>query len=78
MGLLLAVFIGVAAGGLARLLMPGREPGALFITATLGVLGSVGASLLGQVVGYAGPGVVASTLGALVVLASYRMGNEEW
>ena len=58
--------------------MPGRDPGGIVVTMLLGVAGSVVAYLLGRVVGWydepgEGPGVIASILGAMVLLGIYRM-----
>ena len=78
MGIVIALIVGLIAGALAKLLMPGRDPGGIFVTALLGVAGSVAAYLIGNVMGFynrsgEGPGIIASTLGAVVVLAIYRM-----
>jgi uncharacterized membrane protein YeaQ/YmgE (transglycosylase-associated protein family) len=77
MGIIVALVIGLLVGALAKLLMPGRDPGGLLITALLGVAGSLVAFLLGRAAGWygpnsEGPGIIASVIGALVVLASYR------
>jgi uncharacterized membrane protein YeaQ/YmgE (transglycosylase-associated protein family) len=78
MGIVIALIVGLIAGAIAKLLMPGRDPGGLFVTALLGIAGSVAAYLIGNVMGFysragQGPGIIASTLGAVVVLAVYRM-----
>lgn len=78
MGILIALLIGLVAGGIAKLLMPGKDPGGLVVTMLLGVAGSFVAYILGSVIGwYAdagdGPGIIASSIGALVVLGVYRM-----
>jgi uncharacterized membrane protein YeaQ/YmgE (transglycosylase-associated protein family) len=77
MGIIVALVIGLIAGALAKLLMPGRDPGGLIVTILLGVAGSVAAYLLGSAVGWyhqgEGPGILASTVGAFVVLGIYRL-----
>lgn len=78
MGIIIALIIGLVAGAIAKLLMPGRDPGGIVVTMLLGVAGSVVAYLLGRVVGWydepgEGPGVIASILGAMVLLGVYRM-----
>jgi uncharacterized membrane protein YeaQ/YmgE (transglycosylase-associated protein family) len=78
MGIIIALIIGLVAGAIAKLLMPGRDPGGIFVTMLLGDAGSVVAYLLGRVVGWydepgEGPGVIASILGAMVLLGIYRM-----
>jgi len=78
MGIIIALIIGLIAGALAKLIMPGRDPGGVVVTMLLGVAGSVVAYLLGRVVGWydepgEGPGIIASILGAMVLLGIYRM-----
>ena len=75
MGLVIAGVIGLIIGAVAKLLMPGPDPGGWFVTILLGIAGSwVGGfalSLLG-VVG-PGPALVGSVLGAMLLLLVYRM-----
>ena len=76
---ILAMFIvGLIVGALAKLFMPGRDPGGIIITTLLGVAGSFVAGFLGRAVGLyrdpaSGPGIVASILGAMILLALYRV-----
>lgn len=81
MGIIVALLVGLVVGALAKLLMPGRDPGGLLITMLLGVAGSFVAFVLGRAVGWygtgaAGPGFIASIVGAMVVLGVYRLGRE--
>ncbi len=75
-GLIWALFIGLIVGALAKLVMPGRDPGGLFVTMMLGVAGSLVARALGRMLGLysAGQsaGFIMSILGAVVLLAVYR------
>jgi uncharacterized membrane protein YeaQ/YmgE (transglycosylase-associated protein family) len=78
MHLIWALIIGLVVGAIAKLLMPGRDPGGIVITMLLGVAGSVVAGFLGRALGlyHAGdvaPGVIASVIGAMILLAVYRM-----
>jgi uncharacterized membrane protein YeaQ/YmgE (transglycosylase-associated protein family) len=70
------VIIGAVVGALAKLLMPGSDPGGFFVTALLGIGGALVATLLGRLVGLYGPnqgaGFIASIVGAIVVLFLYR------
>lgn len=79
MGIIIALIIGLVAGALAKLLMPGKDPGGIVVTMLLGVAGSVVAYLLGSVVGWydkgEGPGIIASIVGAMVLLGLYRMAS---
>ncbi len=80
MGIIIALLIGLVIGAIAKLLMPGRDPGGLLITMLLGVAGSFVAYALGRAVGWYGaatdgPGLIASVIGAMVVLGLYRLGR---
>lgn len=70
------ILVGAVVGALARLLMPGRDPAGFFVTAILGMVGALVATLLGRALGlYAtdqGAGFIASIIGAIVVLFVYR------
>lgn len=76
MSILLTIVIGAIVGALAKLVMPGRDPGGVIITILLGIAGSFVAGMLGHAVGWyeagEGPGIIASVLGAIVLLAIYR------
>jgi uncharacterized membrane protein YeaQ/YmgE (transglycosylase-associated protein family) len=77
MGIIMALVIGLIVGALAKLIMPGRDPGGFIVTALLGVAGSLVAFLIGRAVGWYGagsdgPGIIASIIGACIVLAGYR------
>lgn len=78
MGIIVALIVGLIAGALAKLVMPGRDPGGILITMLLGVAGAILANLLGSAVGWyddpgEGPGIIASAVGAFLLLAIYRM-----
>lgn len=70
------IIIGLVVGVIAKLLMPGRDPGGFIITILLGIAGAFVATWLGQAIGWYGPGegagFIASVLGAILVLAIYR------
>ncbi len=69
--------IGLIIGAIAKLLMPGRDPGGIFITMLLGIAGSLLAGWLGRVIGWyregEAAGFIASVIGAIILLAIYRM-----
>ena len=71
------LIIGLIVGALAKLLMPGRDPGGFVITMLLGVAGSLFAGYLGRMLGWyaAGQsaGFIASVVGAVVLLFFYRI-----
>ncbi len=69
--------IGLIVGAIAKLMMPGRDPGGFIITILLGIAGSVLAGYFGRAIGWYGPdqgaGLIMSILGAIVLLLIYRM-----
>lgn len=72
-GLVIAAAIGLIIGAVAKLLMPGKDPGGWFVTILLGIAGSwVGTFLFGAA-GIANPGLVGAILGAMLLLLVYRM-----
>jgi uncharacterized membrane protein YeaQ/YmgE (transglycosylase-associated protein family) len=77
MGLLWTLLIGLVVGAIAKLLMPGRDPGGFIITILLGVAGSFVARFLGKALGiYRAdevPGFIASVVGAVILLLVYRL-----
>jgi uncharacterized membrane protein YeaQ/YmgE (transglycosylase-associated protein family) len=77
MGLLWTIVIGFIVGALAKLIMPGKDPGGIIITILLGIAGAVVASYLGQVAGLYAPGQAAgfigSVVGAMILLGLYRV-----
>ncbi len=77
MEILWMIVIGLVAGALAKLLMPGRDPGGLVVTILLGIAGSLIAGFIGRAAGWydqgQGAGFVASVIGALILLGLYRL-----
>ena len=71
------IVIGLIAGAIAKLLMPGKDPGGCIITILLGVAGAVIAGWIGHAVGWykegEGAGFVAAIVGAFILLALYRL-----
>jgi uncharacterized membrane protein YeaQ/YmgE (transglycosylase-associated protein family) len=69
--------VGLVVGALAKLIMPGKDPGGIWITMALGVAGSLLATLLGKAVGWYSEGEAAgffmSLIGAVILLAIYRL-----
>jgi len=78
MTILWTLIVGLVVGAIAKLLMPGRDPGGFIITMLLGVAGAALAGFLGRSAGWyragdAGPGIIASIVGAILLLAIYRL-----
>jgi uncharacterized membrane protein YeaQ/YmgE (transglycosylase-associated protein family) len=76
MYILWMLIIGLVIGALAKLLMPGRAPGGIFITMLLGVAGALLAGFLGRSLGWyhenESAGLIASVLGSVILLGLYR------
>ena len=74
---LVIIILGGLAGGLAKLLMPGRDPGGCIITIILGIAGAFLGTWLGRLVGLYGlndnAGFIGAVLGAIVLLLLYRV-----
>jgi uncharacterized membrane protein YeaQ/YmgE (transglycosylase-associated protein family) len=77
MNLLWEAIIGLIVGAVAKLLMPGKDPGGIWITMALGIAGSIIATWLGQAIGWyqAGQsaGFIMSVVGAVLLLFVYRL-----
>lgn len=75
-GLLGWIIFGVIVGVVAKLLMPGKDPGGFLITMLLGVAGAVVGGTLGRVAGLYAPGepagLIMSVIGAVLLLYLYR------
>jgi uncharacterized membrane protein YeaQ/YmgE (transglycosylase-associated protein family) len=71
------IVVGLIVGAIAKLLMPGKDPGGFIITILLGIAGAFIASYLGQAVGWYKPGQPAgwimSIVGAMILLLLYRL-----
>jgi len=76
MHILITLIVGLVVGAVAKLVMPGKDPGGIVITALLGIAGAFIAGALGHSLGWyeigEGPGLIASIVGAVIVLAIYR------
>ena len=77
MALIWAAIVGLVVGALAKLIMPGRDPGGIIVTSLLGIAGSVVGNMIGSGLGLYAPGepagFIMSLVGALLLLWVYRM-----
>jgi uncharacterized membrane protein YeaQ/YmgE (transglycosylase-associated protein family) len=77
MGILSWIVFGLVVGIIAKLLMPGRDPGGFIVTILLGIAGALVGGFIGRAMGFYGDGQTAgylvSILGAIILLALYRM-----
>jgi uncharacterized membrane protein YeaQ/YmgE (transglycosylase-associated protein family) len=71
-----AVF-GLIVGALAKLVMPGKDPGGILVTMLLGMAGSILGGFVGRLLGLyganEGAGFIMATLGAIALLSAYRL-----
>lgn len=77
MHLLWSLIVGLVVGAIAKMIHPGRDPGGIIVTMLLGITGSLVADFLGRALGVyhagdAGPGLIASVIGAVILLVIYR------
>jgi uncharacterized membrane protein YeaQ/YmgE (transglycosylase-associated protein family) len=77
MHLLWSLIVGLIVGAIAKAIMPGKDPGGILVTMLIGVAGSIVAGLLGSALGIyragaTGPGIIASIIGSVILLAGYR------
>lgn len=76
MNILWTIIIGLIVGALAKLIMPGRDGGGMLMTIILGIAGSLLAGFVGRSMGLydqgEGAGIIASIVGAVLLLAIYR------
>jgi uncharacterized membrane protein YeaQ/YmgE (transglycosylase-associated protein family) len=71
------IVFGLIVGLVAKLVMPGRDPGGVIVTMLLGIVGALVGGFLGRALGLYGPGdpagFIMSVVGAIILLAIYRM-----
>ena len=72
------IVVGLVVGALAKLIMPGDDPGGFIVTILLGIAGALVAGWLGRAAGWyapgdPGPGILAAIVGAMLLLGVYRL-----
>jgi uncharacterized membrane protein YeaQ/YmgE (transglycosylase-associated protein family) len=80
MGIIAWIVLGLLAGALAKTIMPGEDPGGVFVTMLIGIVGAIIGGLIGEWIGWGGLGSffelrtwIVAVGGALILLAIYRM-----
>ena len=77
MGILTWILFGLVVGVIAKLMMPGRDPGGFIVTILLGIAGALFGGFIGRAMGFYGENQGASwamsIVGAIILLALYRM-----
>lgn len=81
MHLIWIILIGFIAGLIARMLTPGAGPGGFFLTAALGIAGSLAATYLGQFLGWyrqgESAGFIGAVVGAIILLVVYHLATRK-
>lgn len=79
MGILSWIVFGLIAGVVAKLIMPGRDPGGIIVTILLGIAGAVAGGMIGTSLGYGGMSgfdirsLLIAIGGAMLLLLGYRL-----
>jgi len=77
MHLLWTLIIGLVIGAVAKLIMPGKDPGGIIVTCLIGVAGSLIATYAGRAMGWyqegQAAGFIMSMIGAMVLLGVYHL-----
>ena len=79
MGIIAWIVLGLIAGGLAKLIMPGRDPGGIIVTMLIGIAGALIGGFVFSLFGGDGVtglnlgSIIVAVVGALILLALYRM-----
>jgi uncharacterized membrane protein YeaQ/YmgE (transglycosylase-associated protein family) len=79
MGIISWIFLGLIAGALAKFIMPGKDPGGIFVTILIGIVGGVVGGFLGTFIGLGKiesfdlGGIIIATAGAVLTLIVYRI-----
>lgn len=79
MGILSWIFLGLIAGALAKFILPGKDPGGIFVTILIGIVGGVVGGFLGTFIGLGKigsfdlGGIFIATVGAIILLIIYRL-----
>ena len=79
MGILSWIIFGLIAGALAKLLMPGKDPGGFFVTVIIGIVGAILGGFIGTQLGFGGisgfdfRSFLVAIVGAMLLLFGYRL-----
>lgn len=79
MGILTWILVGLVAGLIAKFIMPGRDPGGIFVTILIGIAGGMVGGFISSRLGYGDvtefniPSIIIAVLGSLLLLFLYRM-----
>lgn len=82
MGILSWIFLGLIAGALAKFILPGRQPGGIFMTIIIGIVGAMVGGFLGKFLGLGNVesfdlgGIFIATIGSIILLIAWGMLNK--
>jgi uncharacterized membrane protein YeaQ/YmgE (transglycosylase-associated protein family) len=82
MGIISWIFLGLIAGILAKFIVPGRDPGGLFVTILIGIVGGILGGFIGSFIGLGKiqsfdlGGIFIATIGAIILLVAFRLFNK--
>lgn len=83
MGIISWIFLGLVAGALAKFIMPGKDPGGIFVTILIGIVGGVLGGFLGTFIGLGKiqsfdlGGIFIATAGAILLLIAWRFARKK-
>jgi uncharacterized membrane protein YeaQ/YmgE (transglycosylase-associated protein family) len=83
MGILSWIFLGLVAGALAKFIMPGKDPGGIFVTILIGIVGGVVGGFIGTFIGLGKiqsfdlGGIFIATIGAILLLIAWRIARKK-
>jgi uncharacterized membrane protein YeaQ/YmgE (transglycosylase-associated protein family) len=78
MGIIAWIVLGLIAGALAKLIMPGDDPGGIIVTIIIGIVGGILGGFIGQLLGFGGVtginlgSILWAIVGSIILLAIYR------
>ncbi len=78
MGIIAWIILGLIAGVLGKLIMPGDDPGGIIVTIIIGIVGGILGGFIGQLLGFHGvtginlSSILWAIVGAIILLAIYR------
>jgi uncharacterized membrane protein YeaQ/YmgE (transglycosylase-associated protein family) len=77
MAFIWSIIVGAIAGAIAKLIMPGKDPGGFIITILLGIGGALLFTFIGKMLGFYGDedsaGLIGGIIGAIIILSLYRL-----
>ncbi|NQX01772.1 GlsB/YeaQ/YmgE family stress response membrane protein [bacterium] len=83
MGIFTWILLGLVAGALAKFIMPGKDPGGIFVTIVIGIIGGVLGGFLGTFIGLGKiesfdlGGLLIATAGSVLLLIIYRLASKK-